>query len=57
METVKVVNKKTKIVKSIPKYLLSDYLGTTDWDLVKDSNSAKQTPKAISTIETEIDNG
>lgn len=35
MDKVKVVNKKTKVVKEVEKSIASDYIGTGEWDLLK----------------------
>lgn len=38
MEKVKIKNKKTKVVKEVSKTIASDYLGTNEWELVKEDN-------------------
>lgn len=42
----KVINKKTKIVKEIPKYLVSDYLSTKEWEVEKNEEKDLQKTKS-----------
>lgn len=36
MEKIKLINKKTKVVKLIDKNISSDYLTTKEWQILKD---------------------
>lgn len=45
MEKVKLVNKKTKIVKEINKIFASDYLGTKEWEIAKKEERKYEIPK------------
>lgn len=39
---VKVINKKNKVIKEVPENIAGDYLGTGEYDLVKEDK--KETP-------------
>ena len=50
MAKVKVVNKKTKVVKEVEKSIASDYVGTGEWELERkakpvSSNILERKPK------------
>lgn len=35
MEKIKLINKKTKVVKEVEKAFATDYLGTKEWEIAK----------------------
>ncbi|MBO5143024.1 MAG: hypothetical protein J6C46_08595 [Clostridia bacterium] len=45
METVKVKNKKTGVVKVVKKVLASDFIGTGEWVLVEKEIAKQEKPK------------
>lgn len=44
----KVKNKKTGIVKEIPEEILSDYLSTKEWEVVKDKKDNSTVKSKVS---------
>lgn len=42
MEKVKVRNLKTAVVKEVEKAIASDYIGTKEWELVKEDKVIKK---------------
>lgn len=45
MEKVKIINKKTKVVKYISEDLLDDYLGTNEFEIFKEKPNIDTKPK------------
>lgn len=45
MEKVKLVNKKTKVVKEVEKTFASDYLATKQWTLYQKDEKRYEIPK------------
>lgn len=45
MEKIKLINKKTKVVKEVEKFLASDYLTTKEWDVAKKEEKKFELPK------------